>query len=54
MTYKTKNEKYKNQMIEIAWTLVNILDTLTTKLWSIFAEEFAERINQDKEKEIPF
>ncbi len=34
--------------------LVEILDSITINWWSIFADEFNDRINQDKEKEILF
>jgi len=46
----------KQQMISIAWKLVEILDGLTTKLWNLFEEEFKEKladVNQ-RNQDIPF
>jgi hypothetical protein len=58
MICKTENRSQediaKKQMVDIAWKLVTILDTLTLRLWSIFEDEFIDRINNNKQKEMPF
>lgn len=46
----------KQQMIDIAWKLVEILDGLSSKLWNLFEEEFRDKLDNvnQKSRDIPF